>query len=236
MSSVSSFDDLDSLRLDLSRRFQLQDESIDIQGHRLSIASVKDVDQVLDSYLSQDEQEEAIQDEQIPYWAEVWPSAIALGTYLLSKEYLTPESQVLEIGCGLGVPGIVAGKIAKKVVLTDYLSDPLLFAKYNWNRNHLVEADCRLMDWRAPSSSLASDIVLASDVAYEPRAFDPLLASIPVLLKPHGRLILSEPRRPIAQPFRSMLGQLDYQIHTAEIPVKYGQISATIHIFELIHS
>ena len=39
---------------------------------------------------------------------------------------------MLELGCGLGFSGIVAGKMGAEVTFTDYLQEPLDFAKRNW--------------------------------------------------------------------------------------------------------
>ena len=51
--------------------------------------------------------EEAFAHEEfLPYWAELWPSALALAR-VLARRPLTGR-RVLELGCGLGLPAIAA--------------------------------------------------------------------------------------------------------------------------------
>lgn len=233
MSDFLSIDQLSEMRANLAGIFDLLDEEIDVQGHTIRMSSVANVDQLLDRHLAKEESHVDIKDERIPYWAEMWPSAIALGEYILSHEYLTAERQVLEIGCGLGFAGIAAGKVASRVILTDYLQEPLHFAAYNWAQNHRTHPNCHLMDWRYPIPELASDLVLASDVAYESRAFEPLIQSFAVLMKPDAKLLIAEPGRRIASPFRQMVQDLDVEVKMNLVPVQYGNISNRIHIFEI---
>src|SRR4051812_35302463 len=46
-------------------------------------------------------------DEYMPYWAELWPAARMLARAIL-HETLPPGTEALEVGCGLGLPGVVA--------------------------------------------------------------------------------------------------------------------------------
>src|SRR5262245_54598950 len=46
-------------------------------------------------------------DEYLPYWADLWPAARMLAKAVL-RESWAPGLEVLEIGCGLGLPGIAA--------------------------------------------------------------------------------------------------------------------------------
>src|SRR5579862_7146685 len=46
-------------------------------------------------------------DEYLPYWADLWPAARMLAKAVLHEPW-TPGTEALEVGCGLGLPGIVA--------------------------------------------------------------------------------------------------------------------------------
>src|SRR6202040_2961405 len=46
-------------------------------------------------------------DEYMPYWADLWPAARML-TKAILREKWTPGQRALEVGCGLGLPGIAA--------------------------------------------------------------------------------------------------------------------------------
>ena len=132
---------------------------------------VENLDELFDDLIKKGEEHEDFKDERIPYWAELWASAIAMSEYLVENALITEGVTVTEMGCGLGLPSIVAGKLGAEVTMTDYLDDALDFAKLNWNNNFTnKKATFSRLDWRNPDVSLAADLLLASDVAYEKRA------------------------------------------------------------------
>ncbi|MBK7337666.1 MAG: 50S ribosomal protein L11 methyltransferase [Saprospirales bacterium] len=155
--------------------------TLDLHGLTVQLDSLTNFDELFEQLLAKGEESEEVRDERIPYWADLWPSAVALGRYLINSELVKPETSVIEIGCGLGLPGIVAGILgARDVHFTDYLEDALSYAKQNWELNCTHPARFSLLDWRQPDAALAADLVLASDVAYETRFFP----SSPMLSEP----------------------------------------------------
>ena len=55
-----------------------------------------------------------------PSWASLWPCAAALAAHLVSRPGLVADRRVVELGCGLGVTGLVAAKLgASTVTLVD---------------------------------------------------------------------------------------------------------------------
>ena len=71
---------------------------LDLEGLSIRIDQHGDVDALFDELLSKGEESEAVQDERIPYWADLWPSAIAMSLHLLRSELITPATTVTEIG------------------------------------------------------------------------------------------------------------------------------------------
>ncbi len=108
-------------------------------------------------------------DEFLPYWAELWPAASALAGALPDVAGL----RVAELGCGLGVPALVAAARGADVTATDWAADAIDLLRANAKRNGLtLRAEVR--DWRHPWSE-RFDLVLAADVLYERRNVEPLL-------------------------------------------------------------
>lgn len=182
--------------------YNTEELQLDISGIPVRLLQITNVDELFEALIAKGEAHEDVQDERIPYWAELWPSAIALSEHLAQRHLIQPGTSVTEIGCGLGLSGIVAGKLGAQVTLTDYLSEALAFAKRNWALNFTTEtASFMQMDWRDPNPALAAEIVLASDVCYERRFLKDLPNAFRTLCKPGGRILVSDPYRSAAAHF-----------------------------------
>ena len=206
---------------------------LDFQDFKIVVDQVSDVEILWNKLLELGPEHPWMQDERIPYWAELWPSAIALSRHLVSRKKLLENKTLLEIGCGLGVPGIVAGKLGATVVLSDYQQDALDLAAHNWSLNHSTTAKCVQLDWRDSRPDLAADILLASDVAYEKRAFEPLISAFSSLLKPGGTVFLSEPGRDFAGEFLDKLSRQEYEKKECIIPVVWRKTRFKVKVWEL---
>ena len=115
------------------------------------------------------DEEAFAQDEFLPYWAEVWPASLALAEALTDVAGL----RVVELGCGLGVPALVAASRGAEVTAVDWAEDAIELLRENAARNGLaVRAERR--DWREPWDE-RFDLALAADVLYERRNVEPVL-------------------------------------------------------------
>ena len=62
-------------------------------------------------------------DTPFPYWARLWPSAIALASYLQKNAPLINGRWVAELAAGIGLPSLVAAGYAKKVWCSDWVAE-----------------------------------------------------------------------------------------------------------------
>jgi predicted nicotinamide N-methyase len=117
--------------------------------------------------------EEAFADDEfLPYWAELWPAARALASALPDVTGV----RVVELGCGLGLPSLVAAARGAEVTATDWAADAIELLRRNAARNRLtLRAEVR--DWREPWEE-RFDLALAADVLYEQRNVEPLVARL----------------------------------------------------------
>lgn len=132
-----------------------------------------------------------------PYWAELWASSIGLAQYLSTDNALLGR-RALEIGCGLGLAGIAAAMAGAKVLLTDVNPHAVTFARHNARRNGCADAGVMRLSWLFPSLEGRFDVILGSDVIYDPDHFDPIARLIETHLTPGGRAIFAEPCRDVA--------------------------------------
>ncbi|WP_354701212.1 Ubiquinone biosynthesis O-methyltransferase, mitochondrial [Paraconexibacter sp. AEG42_29] len=148
-----------------------------------------------------DEAAFAAGDEYLPYWAELWPSAVVLARRVAAADLR--GLRVLEVGCGLGLPALAAARAGATVVATDWSADAVAAAAGNAAAAGLTgSVTCVVADWRDPGPLVAAgpfDVVLAADVLYEARAVAPLLTLLATLNAP--QVILADPSRATAEPF-----------------------------------
>jgi len=118
------------------------------------------------------DEEAFAEDEFLPYWAELWPAAIALAEALPDVAGL----RVVELGCGLGVPSLVAAARGAQVTATDWAADAIELLRGNAERNGL-ELTAEVRDWRVAWPE-RFELALAADVLYEQRNVEPVLARL----------------------------------------------------------
>ena len=164
---------------------------LELDGLQLSILRPREAEALLS--------EEAFErDEFLPYWAEVWPSGVALARVVHGRAL--GGLRVLELGCGLGLPSVVASLGGAHVLATDWSADALDVTAANAERNG-AELETALVSWAEPARLLERapwDLVLAADVLYERRNVDQLLSLLPGL---GHEILIVEPGRPPAARF-----------------------------------
>ena len=149
--------------------------------------------------------------ERYPYWAELWPTSLGLAHWFCRADLNPPAGWTRELGCGLGLVGIVLARLGWRVEASDFIEDALIFTHYNARLNgvggrHRVS----YLDWRNPIGQPGSCMV-ASDVVYERQNHPYLRRLLRDLLLPGGTFYLGDPQRPLAAPFIADLQQIGYR-------------------------
>jgi predicted nicotinamide N-methyase len=138
----------------------------------------------------------------LPYWAEMWPSGVALARALSGRSLR--GLPVLELGCGgLALPSIVAGLCGGRVLATDWSAEAVAFARRNVRRSR-APVEVELCSWTEPElieSRAPWGLVLAADVLYDERDADILLELLPRLVGERGSAWIADPDREPARGF-----------------------------------
>ncbi len=143
-------------------------------------------------------------DQYVPYWADLWPASRMLAKAILHEPW-TPGLSALEIGCGLGLPGIVALSLGLSVTFSDYDPTALRFAADNARLNGGANFRTLQLDWRSPPADLRAPIILGADLVYEMTIVPPLVAFIKQVLAPDGLCLLTDVDRIPSHLFKETL-------------------------------
>ena len=138
------------------------------------------------------------EDEFLPYWAELWPSGVALAEVVAGLD--VRGLRVLELGAGLGLPSLAAALGGAEVLATDWAEDAVALLRANAARNGIALRAERVR-WDDPEPLLREapwQLVLGADLLYEERNAEQLLELLPRL---GGDVLLAEPGRPFAPAF-----------------------------------
>jgi predicted nicotinamide N-methyase len=175
------------------QRFSPVERVIDLPGGPLHIWHPPDIDALIDVAAFE-------ADERIPYWANVWESALVLAEDLANS--VGNGLSLLELGCGLGLPALVAARQGFFVTATDYEEAALEGVRFNAAVNGLAgQVTTRVLDWRSPEPVGVFERVVAADVLYEQHHAAALAAVIDLLLAPDGLALVADPGRLKAEAF-----------------------------------
>ncbi len=167
-------------------------------GMAFAVMVPESIDALLDSAADDPE-------DNLPYWAEVWPSGVALAAEILRNPAAVHGLPVLELGCGAGITAAAAMMAGAHLVATDYSPHSLNLTALTCLQADHPLPDLRQVNWRAADADLFQQngepwpLVLAGDVLYEDRDIEPVLAVFNRIVAPAGEVWLAEPGRRVAR-------------------------------------
>ena len=126
----------------------------------------------------------------------LWDSAVVLALHLASRHHQQhlPSGQVaptrcIELGAGLGLPGLTAARLGLQTTLTDRAECLPLLTNGVSSNGLQSTAEVRELLWGAQTASHdlgTFDLILASDCIYEETVVPSLVATLAALVKPDG--------------------------------------------------
>lgn len=217
------FTPMESLRADLVRRFRTATRVVQLGGRDVDLLSPANADDLIS-------EDDYVRDERLPYWADLWPSA-----QILAAEVRTMRlagRRVLELGCGMGLVAVAATMAGGEVTATDYYDDAVLFARLNVAEATGRTIVTRMVDWsQLPADLGRFDVVLASDVLYEPRYAAMVAGAIAATLVRGGEAIVADPGRIALPDFRAECERRGLETAGDPRPYAEGEIRQTITLW-----
>ena len=213
----------------LSRRFTIADETVTVAGRQYVLRKPANADHLIS-------EADYVQDERLPYWADLWPASKQLATTLLEED--GRGRTLLELGCGLGLATVAAMDAGFEVTATDYYQDALHVTRGNAARNLGREPRVRLVDWRQwPDDLGLFDTVIAADVIYEVEYSTLVAQCLARALAPEGEAIIADPGRVALAGFFEALPQCGLVLHDLQkIPFHDGDTVREIQIIRIRHA
>jgi predicted nicotinamide N-methyase len=153
-------------------------------------------------------------DEYIPYWADLWPAASLLAESIIKEPWEarrvgTETIETLELGCGLGLSGIVALQYGLRVTFTDVDAAAVQLAAHNARLNGYHDFETQAVDVRS-TPDRQWPVILAADVLYEARMLEPMVNYLKAGLASDGVALIGDADRVSARPFRGMLEEAGF--------------------------
>ncbi|KAG2782001.1 hypothetical protein PC129_g5390 [Phytophthora cactorum] len=155
----------------------------------------------------------------------LWDSCLVLARYLAARREVLVGKQVVELGSGLGLVGIFCSLLGARVTLTD-MEEVIPLLDYNIRLNFPEDGQAdssakgavapvlpvaRAHLWGDPPHDLPMqpDVIVLSDVVYDPEGYAPLVSSLGALAISAETLVLMahRSRNPMEHQFFELLSQ-----------------------------
>lgn len=144
----------------------------------------------------------------MPMFGVLWPGAEAMAARLARAEL--SGVAVLELGCGLGLPSLVAASRGARVTATDNHPHAGAFLDENAARNGVKVVYVEL-DWRHPAPTLPEPsypLVIASDLLFSPELAPLVAGQVARWMAPGGEAWLVDPGRLALSAFEDEVARL----------------------------
>jgi predicted nicotinamide N-methyase len=136
-----------------------------------------------------------------PFWAKIWPAAMAMASYLEKKPYLYAGKSTLELAAGLGLPSLLMARLAARVICSDNQPAAENTMRKSVMYNRFDNTEVLLLNWNNIPETIQCDLLILSDINYDPSVFPELTEMVTRFTRLGTRVLLATPQRLMAKPF-----------------------------------
>ena len=211
---------------ELGAQFDMARTDVMVAGREVRIHHPRNADDLID-------EQAFVDDERLPYWADLWPSARVLAERVATMP--VDGRRFLELGCGTGLVSIAAAIAGFDVTATDYYDEALRFTALNVLVNTGALIDTRIGDWRRfPHDIGRFELVVASDVLYEQPHAALIAGVVDRTLTARGSAVIADPGRIAAPQFVDECKERGMPAAILDrITFEEGNIRQTIDLYEV---
>jgi predicted nicotinamide N-methyase len=150
----------------------------------------------------------------------IWQSAVILAELIASMPL--EKLRILELGCGVALPSLVASKKGANVHVSDYHPLAEQFLEKNTVLNNLGPISYFRGDWRNPITQLGRfDLVIGSDILYEKEHPQILSSFINSHTKDSSEVIIVDSMHKHAKRFNKLMRNNGFDIMAEKVPENY---------------
>ena len=206
------------------QKYETEPVELTVGSRQLTLLRVKDLERWVDrEALLRDETEEP------PYWAHLWTGSLTLARYI-EERVECRDLHILDLGCGLGLTGIVAALKGGQVTFADKEPEALAFATVNAQINNCPLFEARVLDFTKDALAQQFSLILGAEILYDRPAFPALVAFLTRYLSPNGHALLADAKRTNTDDFYRQLDQAGLAWTKAEITEREENLPLTISI------
>jgi len=171
---------------------------------------------------------------EFPFWIRLWDAAMILA-YVLGSQPNAAGNRLLELGAGLGAPGLAAASAGFEVTISDYEEIIMDFQKVSAAASGLKGIEFAHLDWLNPTAMQPFDVLAGAEILFRDEFFQPLLDIFKNYLKPDGVIYLAHDAKRQSLPKFLNLAQKDFDIALKEQVIKRDGKKVTIVVNRLRH-
>jgi predicted nicotinamide N-methyase len=192
---------------------------VPVGGHGVALWQVDDLERYVDRHalLAGEDPPDP------PYWAHLWA-----GARVLAGAVPAGPARAVELGCGLGLPGLVAARGGARVTFVDRVPEPLAFVRASALANGLAPVSLVTADLTRGALRSRFDLVLLAEVLYDRAAFPAVARAVADLLAPGGLALLTDGMRVDTRAFYPQLAALGLGVETTHHPTDADGVSESI--------
>jgi predicted nicotinamide N-methyase len=207
----------------IRKKYSLAFDKLKVGENTIRLLKAADLEEVLDG------KDPFADVSEFPFWIRLWEAAIML-SYVLSSLPGRHDRTLLELGAGLGAPGIAAAAAGFDVTLSDYEEIILDFQRVSAAASGLSGVKSILLDWLNPPVLPPFDVIAGAEILFREEFLAPLLTLVRTYLKPNGALYLAHDARRKCLPQFLEMAKKDFDIAVGRQTMQTSRGPVTILI------
>src|SRR5262249_8940069 len=137
------------------------------------------------------------------------------------------------LGCGLGLPGLVAARDGARVTFVDRAPAALEFVRASAAANGIARVDLVAADARTPAVAGRFDLVLAAALLYHRAALGVLAEAVVRRVAPSGRALVADAGRIDTDDFYAALDAAGVRWSARAVTVREEGLPVTVRLVEI---